>query len=268
MFRAIPSIPSRSTNLLHSNYRRRQCFSTSPSSCPFQILGLKKQGGRSKRSSSSSNNPLLKATSSISIRSKDDDDGGITYEQVRVAFRKLALRHHPDVVNNNSSNDDGSNNHIDLDGKDNISSKRPSSVVVDFTTIRAAFESIKEGPNGMAILRDDYSTYFESSQSSNDENNGKNEMNIQNNSRTINDYDYPDESHGFLHRSVNPQILREVAKVSKEMNPGGLDRGGMWQYANMIRNMEEKGQDLPPLRVDGGEEGKEGKRLNRRRRRK
>jgi hypothetical protein len=48
--------------------------------------------------------------------------------------------------------------------------------------------------------------------------------------------------------------LHEIADISEKMNPGGLDRGGMWQYAKMISNLREKsgGDGLPPLRVEGG----------------
>ena len=83
--------------------------------------------------------------------------------------------------------------------------------------------------------------------------------------RSTDDYDDGDEKanrdiheeydNGFLHRSVDPQVLREVVDVAKELNPSGLDKGGMWAYANLIRNMaedEEKG--LPPLRVGGSDE--------------
>ena len=50
-------------------------------------------------------------------------------------------------------------------------------------------------------------------------------------------------------------MLREVADVATDMNPGGVDKGGMWQYANMIRNMaEDEGKvSRPLLCVDGGE---------------
>jgi hypothetical protein len=36
------------------------------------------------------------------------------------------------------------------------------------------------------------------------------------------------------------------------MNPGGLDKGGMWQYANMIHKIAKE-EGLPPLRVGVGE---------------
>ena len=82
---------------------------------------------------------------------------------------------------------------------------------------------------------------------------------------------FKDERNGFLHPLVNPQILREVADVAKNMNPGGLDKGGMQQYEDMIHNMaEDEGKvSRPPLRVDGGEDASNkgsGIRVKRRRR--
>mmetsp|Transcript_28620 Transcript_28620/g.46914 ORF Transcript_28620/g.46914 Transcript_28620/m.46914 type:complete len:206 (-) Transcript_28620:406-1023(-) len=186
------------------------------SSCPFQILGLK-----SKRR----------------VRSNPANHS-ITYEQVRIAFREMALKHHPDTNSSSASGSNSSN---------------------EFTLIREAFEAIAEGPSGMAILRDEHS--YMKRYDGND-----NEMNVPNDGDRNNYNTFQDEQNGFLDPPVNPQILHEVADVARKMNPGGLDRGGMWQYANMIRNMAE-GNGLPPLRVGGGDDTNEEveKRLRRRR---
>jgi DnaJ-class molecular chaperone len=72
------------------------------SSCPFQVLGLK----GSKRSSVDP----------------------INYEQVCVAFRDLAFKHHPDT----SQSDDSEK---------------------EFIRIKAAFEAIEEDDTGMAVVR-------------------------------------------------------------------------------------------------------------------
>ncbi len=67
----------------------------------------------------------------------------------------------------------------------------------------------------------------------------------------------PPHDSDLFHSSLNPQILREVAQVAEEMNPGGLDKGGMWQYANMVNRMAKE-EGLPPLRVgNGGVEDKD-----------
>jgi hypothetical protein len=159
------------------------------SSCPFQVLGLNSK-----------------------------EDRAIKYDQVRVAFRELAFKYHPDT--SNSDNTDK-----------------------EFIRIKDAFEAIEEGANGIAIVRDDHS-YTDRHDSD--------EHHCDDSSiRDAKKYNaFQDELNGFLHPSVNPQILHEVASVANNMNPGGLDRGGMWHYANMIRNISPS--HLPPLRVEGG----------------
>ena len=135
-----------------------------------------------------------------------------TYEQARAAFHKLALMHHPDTANNATSSHS------------------------KFQRIKEAFDAIVEGPDGMAVLRDGGDLWKER-----DNGNDTNTNSESNNSQDCN---------SALHStSMNPSILREVAQVA-DMSPGGLDKGGMWQYANMIRNLEKEGK-LPPLQVEG-----------------
>ena len=67
---------------------------------------------------------------------------------------------------------------------------------------------------------------------------------------------------------VDPQLLHDVAEVSEDMAPGGLDKGGMWQLAADMREKAKRG-DLPPLQVSEGESnGRQGKSTRRRRRKK
>jgi hypothetical protein len=188
--------------------------SRSFSSCPFQTLGLK----NSRQRQSSSRAP----SKSASV---------ITYEQVRSAYRKLALVHHPDTADKSFPN--GS----EVDAR-------------HFNRIKDAFDAIVEGPGGMAVLRDPSSKSFGHSNSTNNED--------ANSSSNL----HHETNHTFLHPSLNPSILREVAQVA-DMSPGGLDRGGMWQYASMVRNMAEE-EGLPPLQVGGDVE--EEKKTRRRRR--
>jgi len=173
----------------------------------------------------------------------------VSYEDVRAAFRKLALQHHPDIVAAKRRKDEG------VQMKGNPGETKRSSL--EFTKIREAFEAIVEGPNGVAILRDgrrDSSSGGGQGDSVNENNGDKNHCSNR----------HHDEPHGFLHKSVNPIVLHEVAEVAATMNPGGLDRGGMWQYANMIRNMGS----LPPLQVGSGIDRSSDQRLRRRRKRK
>ncbi|KAL9185391.1 hypothetical protein ACHAXT_003168 [Thalassiosira profunda] len=166
-----------------------------------------------------------------------------TYVAVRTKFRELALQHHPDTNSGAGSSE-------------------------EFGRIREAFEAIAEGPSGAAILREDCTYMERKSMDDNDDGapNGDEKAN-----RDI----HEEYDNGFLlHRSVDPQVLREVVDVAKEMNPSGLDKGGMWAYANLIRNMaEDEEKDLPPLRVGEGDEAtkesaERGKPKRRRRKRK
>ena len=117
----------------------------------------------------------------------------------------------------------------------------------EFTRIKDAFDKIVEGPGGLAVLRDHSYESESADEASSPSNAGSNEH----------------QSNNTMHSSLNPSILREVANVADTMSPGGLDRGGMWQYANMVRNMAQQG-NLPPLQMEGSVEEEK----NRRRRRK
>lgn len=133
---------------------------------------------------------------------------GTAYVQVQAAFRELALKHHPDVSGDEKS-------------------------TKQFIRIKDAFHSIEEGPSGIAVLRDDNHC---KDQLSSDEK----EFDVQCNGVDVEFIADPwDKHNGLLHPSVNPQILHEIADMAEKMNPGGLDRGGMWQYANMISNREK-----------------------------
>lgn len=155
------------------------------SSCPFQVLGLR----GSKRSSVDP----------------------ISYEQVRVAFRDLAFKHHPDT---SKSDDSGT----------------------EFIRITAAFEAIEEDDTGMAVVRGNRPYIDDEHETSTNQNEKKKYS--------------PSSQEQFLHSSLDPQILRELHDVANKLNPGGLDKGGFWAYANMIGRMSLT--DLPPLRVDSG----------------
>lgn len=172
------------------------------SSCPFQVLGL-----NSKRSCKSTTDRV--------------EDGVITYNQVRVAFRELAFKYHPDTSSGDTDK--------------------------EFIRVKNAFEAIEEGEDGIARIRDDH------------------HGNAHDDSRIRDEKEYSAFPGEFLHPSVNPQILHEVADVANKMNPGGLDKGGMWQYADMISKMASS--DLPPLRVEGGNDANNGNGTGNRRRR-
>ena len=210
---------SLSRRLPHRFVRKRFASST-VSHCPFKVLGLK------------------------SIPTT-------TYKEVQLAFRKLALRYHPDTANNNlyqHGDDTDQNNGVMM-----------SSSSSSFTEIREAFEAIVEGPNGEAILRknNDYTASSSALNGSYGEESDKRPT--------------PPHDNNMFHSSLNPQILREVAQVAEAMNPGGLDKGGMWQYANMVNRMAKEEGGLPPLQLgreeDDNAESQSGVARRRRKRR-
>ena len=168
-----------------------------------------------------------------------------TYKEVQLAFRKLALRYHPDTANNNS------NQHGD--DTDHNNGVMMSSSSSSFTEIREAFEAIVEGPNGEAILRKNYDYTASSFNGSYGEESDKRPT-------------PPHDNNNLFHSSINPQILREVAQVAEEMNPGGLDKGGMWQYANMVNRMAKEEGGLPPLQLGDDNNAKSRSGVARRRR--
>ena len=206
--------------------------SSSSSNCPFKVLGLTSPSSKSQKNN---NNPISMTATTPS------------YKEVSLAFRQLALQHHPDTAGSQNGNG--------------------TATSTSFTEIREAFEAIIEGPNGEAILKND-SIFFQHSSSQN--NLSKSEQHQNNNKMDIDNAQSRPQPHDsqMFHSSLNPQILREVAQVAEEMNPGGLDKGGMWQYANMVNRMAKSRDGLPPLRVDGGGEGVDGKSGVSRRRRK
>jgi len=170
-----------------------------------------------------------------------------SYKEVQLAFRQLALRHHPDTAS--------SQQHGDGDETDHNNGAMVSS---SFADIREAFEAIIEGPNGEAILRknNDYTSSFNHQ---NARYRDKDEYKYNNNNKRPQPHD-SDLFHSSL--DLDPQILREVAQVAEEMNPAGLDKGGMWAYANMVNRMAKR-DGLPPLRVGNGGEGVVGEDKNR-----
>ena len=136
----------------------------------------------------------------------------ITYQQVHSAFRKLALMHHPDTSQGRNKDSN------------------------EFTRIKEAFDSIVEGPDGIAVLRE-HSSKVRREHKSND-------------SGESSQHETTNHNASFLHPSLNPSILREVVEVA-DMSPGGLDKGGMWEYARSVQNMAKE-DGLPPLRMEGG----------------
>jgi len=195
----------------------------------------------------------------------------VPYEAVKARFQQLALRHHPDRIvaesscsssSNVNSEEGPSTNDDNKDGSVNEKKQHTSitreQATRQFVRYRQAFEAIAEAGDGSgrAVLRSDADFYNVTA-------NGANNSGIDEPAPP----DYDDLSH---HRRIDPQVLREVAEVAEQnMAPGGLDKGGMWQFAAAMREKARRGE-LPPLQVAEGEESRAqsgGKARRRRRRR-
>eukprot|EP00563_Minutocellus_polymorphus_P015875 CAMPEP_0181050204 /NCGR_PEP_ID=MMETSP1070-20121207/16395_1 /TAXON_ID=265543 /ORGANISM="Minutocellus polymorphus, Strain NH13" /LENGTH=148 /DNA_ID=CAMNT_0023129141 /DNA_START=258 /DNA_END=701 /DNA_ORIENTATION=+ len=115
-----------------------------------------------------------------------------------------------------------------------------------FVRYRTAFEAIVESDDGsgLAVLRDDldYHKLMSEDHATN---------NTQSATSTPQEH-VPPNYDDLSHRHIDPQILREVAELTEGMAPGGLDKGGMWQFAATMREKAKRG-DLPPLQMSEGE---------------
>ena len=193
-----------------------------PRLCRFPLPPAKSKSISTIRSFSSCPFEVLGLSSAQYQTSRSPVKPSPTYQQVHSAFRKLALLHHPDTSEGRNKDSE------------------------DFTRIKEAFDSIVEGPDGIAVLRDSYH-----------EARPEHKSNVSSESQhETNHYA------SFLHSSLNPSILREVVEAA-DMSPGGLDRGGMWEYARHVRNMANE-DGLPPLRMEGGGEVDQSKKRRRR----
>ena len=183
--------------------------SKASSSCPFTILGIQ----ASTNSTSSS--------SSIST---------ISYSQVKAAFIKLALKHHPDR----------------------------GGTADEFRRIRHAFESIRELPDGTCTVVD---TQQERGRQDHDDDyynpnddwwNGNKKKNSNNTNHSLEDWFFH-ETGTRLSFYMDSATRKEVAAVVATMSQGGLDKGGMWDMARMIaRDEAENPSRDDPIPLEAG----------------
>ena len=164
-----------------------------------------------------------------------------SYAEVKNRFQQLALEHHPDRIAATNQEDSSTN-------------KLTSEVAtLRFVRYRTAFEALVESDDGSgsAVLRDDFD--FRKLMSEQGPTETPNAQYVPN---------YDDMSH----RHIDPQVLREVAELAEDMAPGGLDKGGLWQFAASMREKAKRG-DLPPLQMSEGENASKAKTRRRRRKR-
>eukprot|EP00549_Striatella_unipunctata_P016212 CAMPEP_0118725484 /NCGR_PEP_ID=MMETSP0800-20121206/33166_1 /TAXON_ID=210618 ORGANISM="Striatella unipunctata, Strain CCMP2910" /NCGR_SAMPLE_ID=MMETSP0800 /ASSEMBLY_ACC=CAM_ASM_000638 /LENGTH=195 /DNA_ID=CAMNT_0006634189 /DNA_START=1345 /DNA_END=1932 /DNA_ORIENTATION=+ len=132
-----------------------------------------------------------------------------TFSMAKAKFLELAMQNHPDSIKSESDK------------------KR---AVEKFIEIREAFESLVESKSGELS----WSTKEEEKLS---------QMGREEWFRGVTGHTMGD----FMSRLQNHQI-RELIEVSETMNPGGLDKGGMWQLAAMMKNQAQK-HGMPPAEI-------------------
>ena len=171
-----------------------------------------------------------------------------SYATVKARFIKLAMKLHPDIVEKQKKEATLNNNTTRTADK--------------FIAVRTAFEAIVESDDGTAVLREGYE-YAEAAES---KKTGLREEEFEAWFHEETGHRVPYNYDDMSTRHIDPAILREVAAVTEGMSQGGLDKGGMWQYARELQEKAKKG-DMPSLRVsDGGSSSSTSKGRRRRRR--
>jgi len=169
-----------------------------------------------------------------------------SYAEVKDRFQHLALQHHPDRIAATNQEDNSTNK---------LTSEEAT---MRFVRYRTAFEAIvvSDDGSGSAVLREDFDfRKLMSEQSHGDTTNAASAT-----AQHVPNYD------DMSHRHIEPQVLREVAELAEDMAPGGLDKGGLWQFAASMREKAKRG-DLPPLQMSVGENASKTKIRRRRRKR-
>eukprot|EP00522_Entomoneis_paludosa_P013435 CAMPEP_0172461212 /NCGR_PEP_ID=MMETSP1065-20121228/39664_1 /TAXON_ID=265537 /ORGANISM="Amphiprora paludosa, Strain CCMP125" /LENGTH=223 /DNA_ID=CAMNT_0013216463 /DNA_START=154 /DNA_END=825 /DNA_ORIENTATION=+ len=118
------------------------------------------------------------------------------YTAVKRAFLQLAMKHHPDTAKSQSEKEQEESREI-------------------FIAARKAFEELTEGPDGVAVLRDESDDKWEEEE--------------------LNSW-FRKQSGGFDMPFMDLKTMKEVAEMTEKLGgEAGLDRdGGMWTLARMV----------------------------------
>jgi hypothetical protein len=128
----------------------------------------------------------------------------ISYARVKKRFLEIAMKHHPDTA----GNDDDADKHRDT-----------------FIAARIAFETLCEGPDGLAILKSESEKYQKDYEE---------ETNLNAWFKNETGHDIP---------FMDAETIKEVAEMTETVGMGGLDRdGGMWTLARMVTASARQGQ--------------------------
>ena len=143
-------------------------------------------------------------------------EGDITYKDAKKRFLQIAMTNHPDTASGDVSEEDR------------------EKMRDTFIRARRAFESLAEDPmDGTAILAEDLEDAME---------------NFDSWFKSETGFDTP------FQLDMDPETMKEVARMTDKLG-GGLDRdGGMWNLARMVTASVKSGSDAGAmLRLDSGD---------------
>jgi len=170
-----------------------------------------------------------------------------TVADAKRAFLKIAMNHHPDMLDNTNQNENENDNGQEKGGDG--SSKKKEDSVATFMGAREALDALVKDPTtGLAALRVD----VEAANNKNEEEERMTDAQFDAWFRSETGHDMP-----FGMDSMDPATMMEVAEMNDSVGHG-LDRdGGMWQLASLISaNVKSKKDGSSPqdlLRLDAGD---------------
>eukprot|EP00978_Attheya_sp_CCMP212_P033276 scaffold133623_cov55-Attheya_sp.AAC.1 len=186
-----------------------------------------------------------------------------TVADAKRAFLKIAMNHHPDMLDNttnqndNDNDTDTNNNGQEEKGDGDSSNKKEDSVAI-FMGAREALDALLKDPTtGLAALRVD----VEAANNKNEEEERMTDAQFDAWFRSETGHDMP-----FGMDSMDPATMMEVAEMNDNVGHG-LDRdGGMWQLASLISaNVKSKKDGSSPqdlLRLDAGDPSTQSNHIN------
>jgi hypothetical protein len=207
----IPSVCVASESAPHVYNNNRPSSLGIPSclgSCQQQLQHVRYFGARKKKKRPKLKNPWKV----LGIKESDN----LPFKKVKMIFLQIAMKNHPDTHEAETE-------------------EEAKKMEDTFVKARTAFECLTEGPDGIAIRKEDYEDTMENFDS----------------------WFKQETGHDTPFSFMDPETMKEVAKMTEEVgqgDQGGLDRdGGMWALARMVRSTVKAGGDAGAmLRLESG----------------
>lgn len=200
--------------------------------------------------------------------------GESTYNDARQAFLKIALKYHPDTIVHRNNSNERKNSDEETNSNEEVAEEAKASLEEQkrigakrFTEARDALAQLtfegddlhgrailsKEFPHASEIKNQEFEHWYQSAMAKAGWHNAPSSMDLSN-----------------YHLTQDSKTMKEIAKVAETMSPGGLDRGGMWQMAQAIKNKVDCDgiDDNDDLRLGSGLSGGRANGGSRRRRKK